>query len=606
MLSEEYFIFCTMKKLILLMATSKKSFCHAALDVVSPNITRRCRNKFGMIGVVFRGCFILFIFNFFVLAQVENVPVVNNPVYDFLLQIETKGILPHYTLSQLPLQKKTIISALKLARENDFLLTNIEKKVLTKFEKEYQIVPNERAVAILTEVDTNSVFSNKIWKDYDKSFYHYADSNSNVTVIPLASAEYFIRSGGTLPPPENQLDTINTTSGLFMGTLGFRLSGTLSNQFGYYFQFTNSAVLDGDSSIAMIDNRYATSKQFSSYHHDADISESHIAYQNDWFYASIGRETRLFGAGLDQRLIINNAVSPTFDAITLKAKFKTFEYVFSHNSLLNFPNGNVGAFTTVPPKYTAKSNFIFLPSWGEISFFQSVIYARNLDLAYLNPLSFLKTLEVNLRERDNIDMGFTAVVRPIKNLQLKATWFLDDLKFSEIGNNYWGNKSAWNIAAITSAIPNINLGLEYTRAEPYTFSHFNPENSATTDSVLFCSTIQPNSDRITALLNFWWGQRYPIQVKYSHTRHGRNIYDNEGNLIKNVGGDALISRRYTDEIQDSYYVNFLDGDLNHSNKIDITAGYEIFRGLSFHFLFSNFKTNRYHNYYRILFRIYDF
>ena len=535
---------------------------------------------------------ILFIYSFSAISQVENVPVVNNPVYDFLLQIETKGILPYYTLSQLPLQKKTIISALKLARENDSLLTNIEKKVLTKFEKEYQIVPNDRAVAIYTKTDTNSVFSSKILQDYDKSFYYYADSNSNVTIIPLASAEVFMS--------DNAIEGINN---LLMGTLGFRLSGTLSDQFGYYFQFVNSAVLKGDSSLALIDNRYATSKQFTFYKHDADMSESHIAYQKDWFYASIGRETRLFGAGLDQRLIINNAVSPVFDAITLKAKFRTFEYTFSHNSLLNFPeSGNVGAFATIPPKYTAKNSFTFLPSWGEVSFFQSVIYARNVDLAYLNPLGFLKTLETNLGERDNVDMGFTAVVRPLKNLQIKATWFLDDLKFSEIGNNYWGNKTAWNIAAITSIIPNINFGLEYTRAEPYVFSHFNSQNSATTDSVLFCSTIQPNSDRITALLNFWWGQRYPLQIKYSHTRHGKNIYDTEGNLIKNVGGDALISNRYTD----SYYVAFLDGDVDYSNRIDISLGYEIFRGFSCHFSFSNFKTDRYNNYFRFIFRIYDF
>ena len=541
---------------------------------------------------------ISFIFGINIFAQVENIPVVNNPIYDFLLQIETKGILPHYTLTQLPLQKKIIISALQLARENDSLLTKFEKNILTKFEKEYQIIPNERVVAVYSEMDTNSVFSSRIWQDYDKSFYHYADSNSNVTIIPLASSEYFL---------SNKNDNDDKINNLLFGTLGFRFSGTLSNKFGYYFQFTNSAALSGDSSLAMLDNKYKTSIQYRLYHHDADISESHIAYQNDWFYASIGRETRLYGAGLDQRLIINNAVSPVFDAITLKAKFKTFEYTFSHNSLLNFSTqGNVGAYTIIPPKYTAKSNFTFLPQWGEISFFQSVIYAREIDLAYLNPLSFLKTIETNRGERENVDLGFTAVFRPVKHLQFKATWFLDDLKFSEIGNNYWGNKTAWNVAAITSFIPNINFGIEYTRVEPYTFSHFNPENSATSDSIIFCSTIHPNSDRITALLNFWWGEKYPLQIKYSHTRHGKNIYDSDGNLIKNVGGDALISRRVTDEFEDSYYVTFLDGNVDYSNRVDITAGYEIFRGLSVHLYYTNFKTEQYNNYYRIMFRIYDF
>jgi hypothetical protein len=227
-------------------------------------------------------------------------------------------------------------------------------------------------------------------------------------------------------------------------------------------------------------------------------------------------------------------------------------------------------------------------------------------MAYLNPLSFFKNLEHNLHDRDNSGMGFTAVVRPIKNLQLKTTWFLDDIKFSEIGNNWWGNKTAWNIAVITSVIPNINFGLEYTRIEPYTFTHFNPQNSNTTDSILYSSTIQPNSDRITAMFKFWFGEKYPIQINYSYTRHGKNIYDNDGNLIKNVGGDVLMSRRYSDEIKDNDYVSFLDGDVEYLNRIDISTGYEIFRGLSVHLTYSNFKTTRYYNYIRLLFRLYDF
>jgi hypothetical protein len=44
-----------------------------------------------------------------------------------------------------------------------------------------------------------------------------------------------------------------------------------------------------------------------------------------------------------------------------------------------------------------------------------MIYSRTLDLAYLSPLSFLKSLEHSLHDRDNAGMGFTAVVRPIKN-----------------------------------------------------------------------------------------------------------------------------------------------------------------------------------------------
>jgi hypothetical protein len=60
-------------------------------------------------------------------------------------------------------------------------------------------------------------------------------------------------------------------------------------------------------------------------------------------------------------------------------------------------------------------SFTFLPSWGEFSFFETIIYSRDLDIGYLSPLSFMKTLKEALHDRDNAGMGFTFVVRPIKN-----------------------------------------------------------------------------------------------------------------------------------------------------------------------------------------------
>jgi hypothetical protein len=90
---------------------------------------------------------------------------------------------------------------------------------------------------------------------------------------------------------------------------------------------------------------------------------------------------------------------------------------------------------------------------------------------------------------------------------------------------------------LTSLIPNLNAGIEYTRVEPYTFTNYNPQNANTNDDILFGSMIPPNADRISFLLDYFFGERYPIKFKYSYTRHGNNIYDEEGNLIRNVGGD---------------------------------------------------------------------
>ena len=52
-------------------------------------------------------------------------------------------------------------------------------------------------------------------------------------------------------------------------------------------------------------------------------------------------------------------------------------------------------------------------------------------------------------------------------------------------------------------------------------------------------------------MNSWIG----VALEYRHQRSGENIYDDDGNLIKNVGGDIFVSH----ESRESDTAIFLDG-----------------------------------------------
>lgn len=527
------------------------------------------------------------------ICQVENTPIIN-PVYDFLLRMETKGYLEHFSLSQLPLQKSKIIEALTIIRNHELELTTSEIDILEKFEAEFEIKTVETAVVFYSSSDSTQVLSNKMFSNAEKSIYRYRSNDlekyTSVTFDPLASLDY--------------INNFTDQENVLIGTLGGRLFGTISNYFGYYLQITNARKFIGNDSLALLDKKYFNNNKFRKLNSDADISESHVAFAYDWFYASIGRETRLEGSGLAQRIFIND-LSPAFDAITIAAKFSNFEYKFSHNSLINFPiTTDMGYTTIIPSKYLAMHTFSLRPKWGEINFFENVIYSRDIDLAYLNPFSFLKTLEHSQHDRDNSGMGLSGTIRPIKNVQLKASWFLDDIIIEKIGTGYWSNKTAWNIAGLYSSKYNMDFGLEYTRVEPYTYSHFNIQNSCTNDSLLFSSMILPNSDRLTALFQFWYGQRYPLKIAVNYTRHGNNIYDDDGNLIFNAGGDPLQTIRWND---DSETVKFLDGNLEKILSIELSSGYEIIRGFNLQFSYTlQIRDNKNINIGRIIFRFNDF
>jgi len=533
---------------------------------------------------------ILFLFsNSNIFGQIENVAI-SHPVYKFLERFETKGLLKHKSLASLPLQKIEVMQSLELINKNQSELTHSDKLLLNKYLIEFGLTTDtHHSVVFYSPSDSIQVLSSKMFSSDEKHIYRYVYDDTKIELSPLASFDY--------------MKDMNRKGDALIGTLGVRLTGTLTGNFGYYLQAINGRLLSGNREIALMEDNYRHSIKFSKLKDDVDLTESHINYQNGWFFASIGRETRLEGAGLDQRTFISNT-SPPFDALIIAAKFSNFEYKFMHASLLAIPTKyDVGFHTVIPVKYMAMHKFSLRPSWGEVSFIEQVVYSdRNTDLAYLNPIGFLKSIEHALRDRDNSLMGLYATVRPMKNLQIKGSYLLDDLIFEKIGTGYWSNKMAYNLAVHYTNDWNVDLGMEYARVEPFTFSHFNIQNSITNDGLLIGSNILPNSDRLMLVGRWWFGGRYPLEIGFSHTRHGKNIYDGDS-LIFNAGGDPLQSRRYEDPME----IDFLSGDVSKIFSIDIAFGFEFIRGFSIHGYLRHSNTNALDNQFaRIILRFNDF
>lgn len=518
-------------------------------------------------------------------SQVENLQIAH-PVYQFLERAEARGFLPTMSMNDLPLQRSQVISALEMISDNDSMLNSADKKTLEKFLVEFGIKAQNTRVLFESSTDSTQILFEGLISDEEKFLYRYKDSVHSASLIPLASAELMTRKND------------DGSDKALLGHLGFRLFGTLGNSLGYNLQVTNGVLFSGNRDIALTDWKYAQNIKFAVLNSDIDYTESHIRYQNGWFYAGIGRESRLTGAGYKQRLVMSNN-PPAFDALMIGARIKGFEYKFMHASLLSLPQTYFGWETgpnvSFVPKYMVTHRLSVRPSWGEVSFFENIIYTdRFYDLGYLNPLSFLKSVEHSLRDRDNSGMGFDATIRIVDGIQLKGTYFLDDVIFSNIGKGYWGNKAAWNIGVMWSSELPIDFGAEYSRVEPFTFSHFNVQNSMTHDSYIVSSQLQPNSDRFTVFGNYWWGSRYPLEVAVSYRRHGSNVEDGDGNLVKNVGGSALQTHSVGDPI---FGYTFLDGDAEFVTSLDVKTGYEFIRGFNFMINYTMYAINSDVNHY---------
>lgn len=536
---------------------------------------------------------ILALYSLNLYSQVEHISLAN-PVYRFLQKLENQNLFGANNLNDLPLSKGKIAELLNLASKNSNISEN-DRKTIELYLREFD---NSKVVAttlMSSNTDSLNILSSEFYGDNEKFLYLYHDSSYFTAVRPLGSVDIIMLN--------NDNSTGNKS---LIGNLGLRFSGSIDNTFGYSLQATNGILFAGDREVAAYDNRYSKNIKFIYYKDDIDFTESHINYENNWFNASVGREYRKLGAGFFNNFIISDN-SPSFDALTLGAEFSNFKYKYMHASLLGFVNQvggwETGFHITIPSKYIATHRFSVLGDWGEVSFFEHVVYSdRQIDLAYLNPISFFKSLEHSLRDRDNAGIGFDFTLKT-NIAQIKGTYFMDDVRFEKIGTGYWGNKAAWNLGIGTNLFNFIDMKIEYARVEPYTFSHFNRQNSMLNDGYLISSYLNPNSDRLSIGFDFWYASRYPISFEYSYTKHGKNIIDNEGNIVKNVGGDPYWTKRDID----SDVVEFLDGDQEYVSNLKLTYTYEFIRGFNLNLIYNLISVNDNINHYtRLILRFDNF
>ena len=166
---------------------------------------------------------------------------------------------------------------------------------------------------------------------------------------------------------------------------------------------------------------------------------------------------------------------------------------------------------------------------------------------------------MSLQDRDNGVLYLDFQTSFISNLELQGTFFLDENILFNLGDfDSFTNKTAYQLGAFwyeAFTIRNLSWILEYTRIRPYVYSHVNIKNTYSAWGTNLGHRIGPNSDEIFTKLAYNVNSWISIAMEYRHQRSGENIYDDEGNLIKNVGGDLFVSH----ESRQSDKVVFLDG-----------------------------------------------
>ncbi len=361
-----------------------------------------------------------------------------------------------------------------------------------------------------------------------------------------------------------------------------RFRGTLKNRIGYYFQLTHG-LITGNREVALQDSTIRHNRELLDLPSVKDFNfvDGYFKVNADVLTIQVGRERLLWGYGVNDKLIVSDN-APVFDFGKIDVHVGNFTYMFFHGWLLGPTRIVTGGYSGISeahvnPKYLAAHRFgLSFPRIIDIGFSELIVYSRRSpDLAYLNPVTDLKDVEPQLHDRDNSLRSIDVKLHSLSNFELYGTLLIDDLVWSKLGSRFYANEFAFTVGGNyiePAGLENADLVLEYTRIDPYVYSHHIPENSYTNDQFVIGNYLGPNSDDVLARASYRFSRKWKASLEMELSRHGDNIMDASGNLVRNVGGNALYGHRAFDADD----VSFLDGILTKTYFFRVTSVYEIF------------------------------
>jgi hypothetical protein len=486
-------------------------------------------------------------------AQVENVPL-NNRVLVFLKEMKVKNIISYFNEDLSNLSRFEVKALLDSVRKSYQNLSKTERDLLTWFEADFSddlqdettsrlFTPGKGFMSTLSEV-----FSNKV-----KYLFAYQEESANVYLEGLGHLYH----GQRLKHGVNNADLYD---------FGLRIRGTLFQNLGYYFAIIKGGASGNKELSEIIEPKLRTSfkwiedaenignYEFSSAYlkyHTEVVEGMHLSFQ-------LGREPLTIGYGYGSKLVLSDD-NPTMDFLQFNFKFGIVHFSSIHAS-------TTGIFA--PRQSDRYSKFwafnrlkIAIPYLFDIGMGEAIVYSgRGMELAYLTPIGFYKFIEMSIQDRDNGNLYIDLQTRFIPNLELQGTFFLDENILSNLSElEKYTNKTAYQLGAFwyeAFTVSDLSWIIEYTKIRPYVYTHINIKNTYTAWEQNLGHRIGPNSDEIFTKFAYNVNNFIRISMEYRHQRNGENIYDNEGNLIKNVGGDIFFSHRSNPEIETA---PFLDG-----------------------------------------------
>ncbi|WP_066629710.1 hypothetical protein [Labilibacter marinus] len=469
------------------------------------------------------------------LVHAQHVPyhLDNEVVYDFIDELANKGIIDVNTCVK-PYSRMQIAEFLAQAKVNNSLTQRQKEEVdfyLKDFNKEL-----------------------KVGKDFKKRFdiFYHSDSTFKFSVNAIAGGRGYYNSNGFVQHRWNGAE--------FFGYIGKNLS--------FY-----GSLRDNYESEALGGPQYITQHTGAVYKLGADskdYSEARGGIIYNWKSGSVGivKDHYTWGNNYNGSNIMSGR-TPSFAQFKFNLKpIDWFELNYTHGWLASEVEDSSRSYNLYEDtrrvftnKFIAANLFTFKP-WKKLNFSigNSIIYSDgNVNAAFFIPVLFYKSVDHSYNGSrnsagHNTQMYFDISSRQIKNVHLYTSLFIDEISISKMfDEDEHSNHISFKVGGrVTDILPNLSTTFEYTRTNPFTYTHFIPSLTYESNKYMMGNYLKDNAEEYFLSARYKPIKGLDIKLSYTYFRKGK---DNQKELeesgeITNLWGDDrkgypfLVEERY--------------------------------------------------------------
>jgi hypothetical protein len=167
-----------------------------------------------------------------------------------------------------------------------------------------------------------------------------------------------------------------------------------------------------------------------------------------------------------------------------------------------------------------------------IGLFETIIFTgvhRGLDLAYLNPLLFYHSFQLNENSDENTFLGMDVSWYVANQYKLFGQLMFDDY---QIDNKELGDKEPNEIGYIfgfhgVDILNFCDIKAEYLKISNRTYNQNNPANRYLNRGGLIGNEFGPDGDRISFSMMKWFNNSQKVSLNVAYQRKGEGRYDDD-------------------------------------------------------------------------------